>query len=97
MSEKMRKRSLIDLIKEKPYLFWDVKDIENLSEESIVEAVLNRGDFSDFLKLMDLIGIKRMADIFYNQISRRRKNYNKKTENYFRLFFETHLRDGQEE
>lgn len=87
----MSKALLIKIIKEKPYIFWDVKDIENLSENSIVEAILNRGDFDDFLRLIDVLGIKRVADIFYEQISHPRKNYSKKTENYFKLFFERHL------
>lgn len=83
---------LLDIIKRKPYLFWDIKDIEGLSEDSIVEAILNRGDFDDFLRLIDVLGIERVAKIFYKQISRERKNYNKKTENFFRLFFERHLK-----
>lgn len=88
----MSKALLVKLIKEKPYIFWDVKDIENLSEDSIVEAILNRGDFDDLLRLMEALGIKRVAEIFYKQISHSRKNYSKKTENYFKLFFERHLK-----
>lgn len=34
-------------IKERPYLVWYVKDLDNLSEESIVEHVLNYGDWND--------------------------------------------------
>ncbi|GAB4535927.1 MAG: hypothetical protein Fur0020_03600 [Thermodesulfovibrionia bacterium] len=89
----MSKALLVNIIKEKPYLFWDVKDMENLSEESIVEAILNRGDFDDFLRLIDVLGTKRVAGIFYKQVSKPRKNYSKKTENYFRIFFERHLKD----
>jgi hypothetical protein len=88
----MRRDQLLDLVKSKPYLFWDIKDVGLLSEESIVEAILNRGDFDDFLKLIELMGIEKVAEIFYKQITRRRKNYSQKTENFFRLFFERHLR-----
>ncbi len=91
----MKNKFLVDIIKTKPYLLWHVKNIDNLSEESIVEAVLNRGDFDDFLKLLDILGIKYVAQIFYKQTALKRKNYNKKTENYFRLFFERHLRHVQ--
>lgn len=84
-------KSLIDIIKKKPYLFWYVKNIDNLSEESIVEAILNKGSFDDFLKLVDVLGMEKVGEIFYNQISIKRKNYNRKTENYFKLFFERHL------
>lgn len=41
---------IISFIKEKPYLFWYIKDLENLSNESIVEHVLNYSDFNDFKK-----------------------------------------------
>jgi hypothetical protein len=88
----MNYKKPLDLVQEKPYLFWYVKDKECLSEETIVEAILNRGDFDDFLKLIDIMGIKRVAEIFYRQTSLKRSNYSKKTENYFRLFFERHLK-----
>lgn len=81
----------IELVQEKPYLLWYVKDMEGLSDEVIVEAILNRGDFVDFLKLIDLMGIESVAEIFFRQTSLKRSNYNKKTENYFRLFFGRHL------
>jgi hypothetical protein len=44
----MRRDQLLDLVKSKPYLFWDIKDVGLLSEESIVEAILNRGDLMTF-------------------------------------------------
>lgn len=91
MNYKKDYKNPIELVQEKPYLFWYVRDKECLSDEAIVEAILNRGDFDDFLKLIDLMGIKKVAEIFYRQTSLKRTNYSKKTENYFRLFFERHL------
>lgn len=85
-------KPLIEIAQKKPYLFWDVKDIERLSDESIVSVILNRGDFDDILNLIEILGIKKVADIFYKQVSLKRKNYSRKTENYFRLFFEKHLK-----
>lgn len=81
----------IELLQEKPYLLWYVKDMEGVSDAVVVEAILNSGNFDDFLKLIDLMGIERVAETFYRQISLKRNNYSKKTENYFRLFFERHL------
>ncbi len=88
----MNYRKPIELVREKPYLFWYVKDKERLSDEAIVEAILNRGDFDDLLRLIDIMGMKKIADIFYRQTSLKRSNYSKKTENYFRLFFGRHLK-----
>lgn len=82
---------LFKLVEKKPFLFWDCKDLKGLSAEAIVEAILTRGDFDDFMELINILGIKRVAEIFYKQTSVKRKNYGKKTENYFRLFFERHL------
>jgi len=39
----MNYKKPIELVHEKPYLFWYVKDKESLSDEAIVEAILNRG------------------------------------------------------
>ncbi len=74
-------------------MFWDVKEPLNLSREALVEIILNRGDFEDFLKLIDIMGLKQVAEIFYRQASRPRKNYSKKTEHYFREFLERNLRN----
>lgn len=88
----MRNNAIKNIIRTKPYLFWYMNDLENLSEESIVEAVLNKGDFDDFIKLLDALGVEKTAQIFHKQIAMKRKNYSAKAENYFRLFFEKHLR-----
>ena len=45
-------KSLRELVKNKPFLFWYIKDIDKLSRESIVEAILTRGDFDDLLGLI---------------------------------------------
>lgn len=91
MNCKKQEILLRDIIKKKPYIFWYIKEIESLSKESIVEAVLCRGEFSDFLELIKILGIKNTAQIFFKQVSMKRTNYNKKTENYFTLFFKKHL------
>ena len=48
-----------DIIKKKPYLIWSTKDYDSLSEESVVEAVLNYGDWNDFQTLITILGIKK--------------------------------------
>jgi len=87
-----KERLLKNILKRKPYLCWDVRDIEALSKESIVETILTRGDFNDFLELKEILGMREVAEIFYKQISNKRKNYSPKTENYFRILFERYLK-----
>lgn len=76
--------------KKKPYLFWSVREPEKLSNEAIVEAVLNDGDWDDVQKLFSILGIKKVAAIFSHQVNRRRVNYHPKIANYFRLYFNKH-------
>lgn len=76
-----------NFIKQKPYLVWYVKDFKHLSRESIVEHTLNYGDFNDVKKLISILGIKNVADIFRKQLKQKRTNYNPKIINYFKLYF----------
>lgn len=75
-------------IKKRPYLIWYTRDFEHLSEEAIVEAVLNYGDFDDVKKIIFILGIKKVAKIFRKQIRQKRINYDRKIMNYFKLYFD---------
>ncbi|OGF69563.1 hypothetical protein A3C73_02905 [Candidatus Giovannonibacteria bacterium RIFCSPHIGHO2_02_FULL_44_11] len=78
-------------IKKHPYLNWYTKDLKHLSNEAIVESVLNYGDFSDVKKLTSALGSKKTAKIFYKQVRRTRRNYDPKIENYFKLYFRKYI------
>lgn len=78
------------LIKNKPYLFWDVKNPEKLSEKSLLEHILNYGDFSDAQDTIKYLGIKKAANIFTAQLKSKRHNYRPKIANYFQLYFKKH-------
>lgn len=79
-----------DFIKKRPHLIWYSKDYKHLSEASIVEAVLNYGDFEDCKKMFAIMGIKKVARIFNKQLKRKRVNYDPKIINYFKLYFKKH-------
>ena len=79
--------TLKNFIKKRRDLVWYVKDQENLSQEAIVEAVLNYGDFDDIKKIISIVGIKKVARIFKKQLGHWRVNYDSKTINYFKLYF----------
>ncbi|KKT26473.1 MAG: hypothetical protein UW11_C0011G0004 [Parcubacteria group bacterium GW2011_GWA2_43_9b] len=74
-------------IKKRPYLIWYVRDLDKLSEESIVEHTLNYGDWADVCELLAILGVKKTAAIFSRQISGKRINYDPKIMNYFKLYF----------
>ena len=42
-------------IKKRPYLIWYVKNYDALSEDSIVEATLNYGDWDDVMKMIKIL------------------------------------------
>jgi hypothetical protein len=79
--------SLKEFIKKRKYLLWYIKDFENISEDAVVEAVLNYGDFDDVNKLINILGIKKVADIFRKKIKNKRCNFNPKIKNYFKFYF----------
>ncbi len=81
------KNQLKKFMKARKYLVWYVKKQENLNVESIVEHTLNYGDWDDFQKLIKIIGVNKMAEIFKKQTSGFRTNYRPEVSNYFRLYF----------
>lgn len=74
-------------IQKRPYLLWYVKDLSTISEEAIVEAVLNYGDMDDVNEIINILGMQKVAAIFHSQIQRKRHNYDPKIKHYFELFF----------
>jgi len=79
--------TLQDFVNNRKQLFWGIKDPANLSDNAIVEAILNYGDFDDVKLLFEILTIKKAADIFNRQIKSRRCNYRPKIKNYFSLYF----------
>ncbi len=79
-----------NFIEKRPHLVWHVSDYKKLSEEAVVEAVLNYGTFDDVLELFDIMGIERVAEIFRRESSKERSNYRPEIKNYFNLYFQEH-------
>jgi len=83
----LKQVAIHEFIKRRPHLIWYVKDLDALNEESIVEHVLNYGDWQDVQEMIKILGIKKITEIFNKQINQRRANYDKKIMNYFKLYF----------
>jgi len=84
---------LKEFIKQHSPLWWWLPEEakENLSLNSIVEALLNYGSIEDIKKLFGIVGIKKVAEIFYEATrDRQRTNYSPAIENFFKLYFERH-------
>ena len=50
--------TISNFIKERPYLVWGTRNYDNLSEEAIVENVLNYGDIDDVKEMFSILGKK---------------------------------------
>jgi hypothetical protein len=76
-------------IRENSHLFWWIKEEskENISLNLLVESILNYGNEKSVKKLFDLVGIKKVAEIFYKDTNRKRVNYFPRTVSYFNLYF----------
>ena len=85
-----------EFIRENSSLFWWIKEEEkeNISIEFLVEMVLNYGDKKSVKKLFELVGIDKVANIFYKQTSRRRVNYFPQVVNFFDLYFKKNAYGG---
>lgn len=88
----MNSSKVKEFIRENEHLFWWIKpeDKENIEIEFLVETILNYGNEKSVKKLFELIGIKRVSEIFFRQTSRKRINYHPRTVNYFSLYFKRH-------
>lgn len=84
---------LSEFIRKRPHLIWYTRSYNELSAESIVEAVLNYGDWNDVQTLIKILGVKRLAKIFKEKSKKSkigRCNYRPEIKNYFSLYFKKH-------
>ncbi len=78
-----------DIIRKKPQLIWYSKNYDGFELSSIVEAVLNYGDWDDFKELIGAIGIEEVAKTFYEHAFRPRCNCKKEVLEFFDGFFKS--------
>lgn len=74
------------IIKKKPYLVWYTKDYDGLSDEAVVDAILNYGDWDDVQHLIKILGVKKVIKIFKKQTNGKRTNYDKKIVHFFNVY-----------
>jgi len=79
--------SVNDIIKAKPYLAWYVKSSEKLSEESVLEHILNYGNWDDVQQFIKIKGKEDTAKLFNQTILHKRTNYSPSITSYFYRYF----------
>jgi hypothetical protein len=93
----MNATALKELINDYKHLFWYTPENkkQNIDEDQLVETILNYGDEKAIRRLIDIMGIDKVARIFEKQIStssRRKNNYHELVSNYFQLYFKRHAK-----
>lgn len=86
-------KEIEDFIEENSNLFWYSPDIskKSIGSEYLVETILNYGDMDTVRKLLKIMGIKQVSEIFFkiiNQSNRRANNFPEITRHYFTLLFQ---------
>ena len=80
---------MVTLIQKHSALFWctpqDKK--EEISDELLIETILNYGTLDDFKELEHLMGRAYMSSIFMNLEGRKIGNYFPEIYNFFYLYF----------
>ena len=80
--------ALTQLILAKPHLAWYVKDKQNLSPESMLEHILNYGNWDDYILAERALGIHSTEAIFEKLKTKKRVNLRPQTISYFERYFE---------
>ncbi|MGV8093412.1 MAG: hypothetical protein AB2L24_16250 [Mangrovibacterium sp.] len=88
----MNSPEIKQFIREHSNLFWYTPEDkkEDISHEFLVETILNYGSLDAVIQLFHLLGIKKVAEIFFHSINlseRRKGNYHEITINYFTHVF----------
>ena len=88
----MNSPEIKQFIREHSSLFWYTPEDkkEEISVEFLVETILNYGDKNAVIQLFRLLGINKVAEVFFNSINisqRRKGNYHELTVNYFTYVF----------
>ena len=75
------------IIKNKPYLAWYVKDPDKLTEGSVLEHVLNYGNWDDVQLFIKIKGIEGTTELFNKSLRNKRTNYQPAIQSYFSRYF----------
>jgi hypothetical protein len=92
----MRSDAVKDYIRQRSPLFWYSPDDkgETVPDDLLVEQILNYGTMDDVKSLFQVLGVNRVAEIFFESINlseRRKNNYSPVTVNYFTLLFNRYV------
>ncbi len=82
-----------DYIAQHAYLFWFTPEAKKseISDSLLVETILNYGTMNDVKALFNLMGIEKVADVFFSAKGRQKLNYFPQIYNFFTLVFNRYV------
>ena len=74
-------------------LFWysPAPKSETVSDELLVETILNYGTLAEVHDLFYIVGLQEVAGIFRGMTGRKKLNYFPEIHNYFYMYFEKYV------
>lgn len=86
----MRSDEIKQFIRDRGYLFWYSPEDkgESVSDELLVEHILNYGTMDDVRELFWVMGLKQVSEVFWGMTGRKKLNFYPEIWNYFNLFFQ---------
>ncbi|MDR3654040.1 MAG: hypothetical protein P4L34_13855 [Paludibacter sp.] len=88
----MRTPELKEFIQQHSSLFWYTPQDKkvDVSDEFLVETILNYGTLNEYKDLEKLMGIKEISSVFMGIKGRKKLNYFPEVYNFFYLYFKKH-------
>lgn len=85
-------------IRKNAHLFWYIPDDkkEDISDEVLVEFILNYGNLESFQELRELLGLNRISTVFMSLEGRRKLNYYPEIYNLFYLYLKKNAQRDSE-
>ena len=82
-----------EYIAQQASLFWYTPEAKKseISDSLLVETILNYGTMDDVKALFDLMGIEKVADVFFSAKGRQKLNYFPQIYNFFTLVFNRYV------
>lgn len=83
----MSSRGLNKILQEDSSLVWYTKNTSNLSDESVLEHVLNYGTWKQVQEVLGILGLKGTVDLYHSIVNKPRCNLKPRVKYYFDLYF----------
>ena len=86
----MRTQAIKDFIRKHEALFWYSPEdkTETVSDELLVETIINYGTLDSIHQLFETFGLQNTASIFRNMTGRKALNIYPELRNFFDLYFD---------